>query len=122
MDLLCKKLHFGRARAHVQCPMWMKLGTPLQNDFLETCTNFHPYLTPNMYAGVSETQFFTKHMNGSLMVKNYVFRTRPRTCSVLDGDETWYDSPTSCFGEAYQVSSPSDTERVCGWVRNAIFY
>ena len=50
-----------------------------------------------------------------------MFRTRPGTCSVSDGDETWYAYLTHHVGEVYQVLSPSDTEYVRGRVRNVIF-
>ena len=63
---------------------------------------------------------FIRHVNGFLWSK-YVFRMRPRTCSVSNGEENWYTSLTHHVGEAYQVSSPSDTEHVRGRVRNVVF-
>ena len=57
MDLTMpnKIARFGRAGAHVRCPMGMKLGKTFQHDVLERRTKFHPHLTPNMCAGASET-------------------------------------------------------------------
>ena len=64
---------------------------------------------------------FIRQVNGFLWSK-YAFRMRPRTCSVSDGDETWYASLTHHVGEVYQVSSSSDTdEHVRGRVRNVVF-
>ena len=121
MDFYGQNMRFGQAGAHVWCRMGMNLGTPLQHIMLERCTMFHPHPTPNMCAGVSETQFLTIGYPFTFLWSKIVFQMRPRTCSVSDGDETWYASSTHHVGEAYQVSSPSDTEHVRGRVRNAIF-
>ena len=90
-----KKLHFRRVRAHIPYRIGMKLVTPLQNIMLEKVYQVSfPSHTERVHGRVQNAIFYIGTIHSRAYGKKYAFRTRPRTCSVSDRDETWYTSPT----------------------------